>query len=234
MTQNRTLYRGKVTLVGFGPGDPDLLTIKGERALQEANVVYYDDLTNASYLNTISAEKIYVGKRSGHHHSEQDEINILMLKSALDGNNVVRLKGGDPMIFAHGGEEVEFLRSNGIEVDVIPGVSTAFAAVASLKIPLTKRRVASSVSFVNGHSSTPITPNTDTIVYYMGASRLAEISKALIESGRRPDTPVILVHNVSLKDETIFKTTIKDLPGNYPTPLIVIVGEVCRDEPNSW
>ncbi|MBQ3691074.1 MAG: uroporphyrinogen-III C-methyltransferase [Bacteroidales bacterium] len=219
---------GKVTLVGFGPGDPDLLTVKGERALRAADVVFYDDLTNADYLDSLSAEKIYVGKRCGHHHSEQDEINNLMLQSALDGKNVVRLKGGDPMLFAHGGEEVDFLRQHSVDVEVVPGVSTAFAAAASLQISLTRRKIASSVSFVNGHSSTPITPSTDTIVYYMGAARLAEISKSLIESGRSPDTPVLLVHNVSLKDEKVFTTTLQNMSGTYPTPLIVIVGEVCR------
>ena len=160
--------QGKVTLVGFGPGDPELLTVKAVKALQNADIIFYDDLIGKDFLDTLSAEKYYVGKRSGCHHAEQDDINRLLLKAAREGKEVVRLKGGDPMVFGHAGEEIEYLQSNLIEVSVIPGITTASALAATTKVSLTQRGISSSVSFVNGHSARPIVPNTETIIYYMG------------------------------------------------------------------
>ncbi|MBQ7419354.1 MAG: uroporphyrinogen-III C-methyltransferase [Prevotella sp.] len=224
---NLHLQPGTVTLVGFGPGAPDLLTIRGERALRQADIIFYDDLTNLDYLNSLAAEKVYVGKRSGRHHTEQDEINGLLLDAAEQRKRVVRLKGGDPMIFAHGGEEIRYLEQHNIPVDVIPGVTTATALAASTKVSLTLRGVSQSVAIVNGHSSNPIVPDTDTLVYYMGGARLSEIRQRLIAQGWREDTPVLAVHNVSLPSEQVFDTTIGQL-GNetYPTPVIILVGDV--------
>lgn len=119
--------QGKVQLVGFGPGDPDLLTIKAWKAIDAADIIFYDDLIDASFLDDKKAEKVYVGKRAGYHHKEQAAINRLLLDAAREGKNVVRLKGGDPMIFAHGSEEIEYLESNLIQVEVIPGITTASA-----------------------------------------------------------------------------------------------------------
>ena len=227
---NNLLNRqGKVTLVGFGPGNPDLLTIAGDRALREADIIFHDDLLDKAYLETLRAEKVYVGKRHGNHHTEQADINRLLLGAARDGKNVVRLKGGDPMVFAHAGEEIEYLASNFVEVKIIPGITTASALAADTKVSLTQRNISSSVAFVNGHSAQPITPDTDSIVYYMGASQLHKIADSLLKQGRAKTTPVLLVYNVSLPDEKIFETTLKQLrdePYEYPTPLIALVGEV--------
>lgn len=223
--------QGKVTLVGFGPGDPELLTVKAVKALQHADIIYYDDLVGKQYLDTLSAEKVYVGKRSGLHHAEQEEINRLLLHAARGGKNVVRLKGGDPMVFAHAGEEIEYLQSNLINVSVIPGITTVSAMAASAKISLTQRNISSSIALVNGHSTVPIIPSTDTIVYYMGGSRIAQIGKELLSEGWAATTPVLLVHNVSLPDEQTFETTVGELPtlnSPLPTPVIMLVGDVAQ------
>ena len=143
---------GTVYLVGFGPGDPELLTIKAEKLIRNADVIFYDDLINKEFLNNYKAEKVYVGKRKDKHSIEQNEINKLLFEAALSGKQVVRLKGGDPMIFAHGGEEIEYLQERLINVEVIPGISTALAAASALKISLTHRDLSSAVSFISGHS----------------------------------------------------------------------------------
>lgn len=223
--------QGKVTLVGFGPGDPELLTVKAVKVLKDADIIFYDDLIGKDFLDTLTAEKEYVGKRSGCHHAEQDDINRLLLKAAREGKDVVRLKGGDPMVFGHAGEEIEFLRSNLVTVSVIPGITTASALAATTGVSLTQRDISSSVAFVNGHSSQPIVPNTETIVYYMGGSRLATIGASLLAEGWAAATPVLLVHNVSLPDEQTFETTIGELPtltSLLPTPIIALVGDVAR------
>lgn len=221
--------QGRVTLVGFGPGNPDLLTIAGDRALREADIIFHDDLIDKTYLVTLQGEKVYVGKRSGRHYAEQADINRQLLMAAREGKNVVRLKGGDPMLFAHAGEEIEFLQSCFVNVKVIPGITTASALAADAKVSLTQRQLSSSVAFVNGHSAEPITPDTDTIVYYMGASQLRRIASSLIAQGRAKATPVLLVHNVSLPEEKIYDTTLEQLRDDdteYPTPLIALVGDV--------
>ena len=221
--------QGHVTLVGFGPGDPELLTVKAVKALQQADVIFYDDLIDKHYLDTLKAEKCYVGKRKGLHHSEQHEINRLLLKAAREGKQVVRLKGGDPMVFGHAGEEIEYLQSNLISVTVIPGITTASAMAAATKVSLTQRGISSSVALVNGHADVPIVADTDTIVYYMGGSRLSVIRESLLAEGWSVTTPVILVHNVSLPDEQTFETTISQLgDDDYPTPVIALVGDVAK------
>ena len=226
MTSYPSINQGEVTLVGFGPGSPDLLTLAGDRALHQADIIFYDDLIDHQYLNELKAEKIYVGKRSGHHSHEQDDINLQMLEAARQGKKVVRLKGGDAMIFAHGGEEIEYLESNHIQVHVIPGITTASALAATSKVPLTLRGVSSSVSLVNGHARKTITPNSETLVYYMGASQLDSIGKSLISEGWAPSTPVLLGYNISRPDEELFETTLNELHSGYPTPLIALIGDV--------
>ena len=221
--------QGHVTLVGFGPGDPDLLTVKAVKALQQADIIFYDDLIGKAYLDTLRAEKVYVGKRSGQHHAEQPAINRLLLKAAREGKQVVRLKGGDPMVFGHAGEEIEYLQSNLISVSVVPGITTASALAATTKVSLTQRDISSSVALVNGHAAAPIVPDTDTIVYYMGGSRLGSIRKSLLAEGWSVTTSVLLVHNVSLPDEQTFETTVGQLGDvDYPTPVIALVGDVAR------
>lgn len=223
--------QGSVSLVGFGPGDPDLLTIKAAKAIDAADIIFYDDLIDDSYLADKKAEKIYVGKRAGYHHKEQADINRLLLDAAREGKNVVRLKGGDPMIFAHGSEEIEYLESNLIKVNVIPGITTASALAASQKISLTHRDFSSSVALVSGHTPQPVTPDAETLVYYMGAQQLQAIATQLIDKeGWAFNTPVLLTYNVSRPDEQTFETTLWNLRNgemqNLPTPLIALIGYV--------
>ena len=223
--------QGSVSLAGFGPGDPDLLTIKAAKAIDAADIIFYDDLIDDSYLADKKAEKIYVGKRAGYHHKEQADINRLLLDAAREGKNVVRLKGGDPMIFAHGSEEIEYLESNLIKVNVIPGITTASALAASQKISLTHRDFSSSVALVSGHTPQPVTPDAETLVYYMGAKQLQVIATQLIDKeGWAFNTPVLLTYNVSRPDEQTFETTLWNLRNgemqNLPTPLIALIGNV--------
>ena len=223
--------QGSVSLVGFGPGDPDLLTIKAAKAIDAADIIFYDDLIDDSYLTDKKAVKIYVGKRAGYHHKEQADINHLLLDAAREGKNVVRLKGGDPMIFAHGSEEIEYLESNLIKVNVIPGITTASALAASQKISLTHRDFSSSVALVSGHTPQPVTPDAETLVYYMGAQQLQAIATQLIDKeGWAFNTPVLLTYNVSRPDEQTFETTLWNLRNgemqNLPTPLIALIGYV--------
>jgi len=220
---------GKVTLVGFGPGNPDLLTLGGDKALERADIILYDDLLEQNFLQKYKAEKVYVGKRKDRHSFEQGDINRLILDAARAGKQVVRLKGGDPMVFAHGGEEIEYLQSNFIEVTVIPGVSSGIAVSSLTKVPLTHRGVASSVAFVTGHSQNTKLPNADTVVIYMGGSNIQQTAAKAIVDGRNPNTPVMLVYNVSRPDQQEFFSTLGELSVSdtkYPTPVIIVVGEV--------
>lgn len=221
---------GMVTLVGFGPGDPELLTIKGHKALEAADVIYYDDLTNEAFLGQFRAEKVYVGKRSGKHSHHQDDINELLYRSAIEGKEVVRLKGGDPMLFSHGREEIDYLRERMVKVCVVPGISSGNALASLLQIPLTHRGLGRSVAMVLGHNSTTLTPDADTLLYYMGGSNVACIAEALLKQGREGNTPVALVTNVSLPAQRAVYSTLQEL--RYAcfkaTPVLIIVGEVVR------
>jgi uroporphyrinogen III methyltransferase/synthase len=225
---------GKVTLVGFGPGNPDLLTIGGHKALEKADVIFHDDLLDKTFLANYAAEKVYVGKRKDIHRFHQEEINELIYQAAIAGKNVVRLKGGDPMVFAHGREEIDFLQSRLVETAVIPGISSGIALAAYTHIPLTHRGMASSVAFVTGHSgeNAPV-PSADTLVYYMGGANLSAIAKKLIAAGRRDDLPAALVYNVSLPDQKVYYSSLKELQYSlikYLTPILLIVGEVVSFE----
>jgi uroporphyrin-III C-methyltransferase len=234
MTQRSSF--GKVWLVGFGPGDPELLTIKGYKLIKTADIIFYDDLLNKEFLLKFPSEKVYVGKRKGNHSIEQAEINELLYEAAVSGKTVVRLKGGDPMLFAHGGEEIEYLERRHIEVEVVPGITAALAAAAFTHVPLTHRGIASSVSFITGHANREIhVPLSGTLVYYMGASNLRTIAEEVVRKGWPADTPVLLVYNVSGIDQEEYCTTLQktiDQPGQYKTPLIIIIGEVVRLKSN--
>lgn len=222
---------GMVTLIGFGPGDYELLTVKAMKALQAADVIVYDDLIDKDFLVQLSAKKIYVGKRSGHHSSEQNEINHILLREAKSGKNVIRLKGGDPMIFAHAGEEIEFLQKNFVSVSVIPGITTASALAADMKVSLTQRKISSSVAFVNGHSHFLEIPTADTLIFYMGAANLNIIAQKILAKGWAKSTPVLLVHNVSLPSEQSFSLSLEEMANittKFPTPLIALVGDVSK------
>ena len=225
---------GQVTLVGFGPGNPDLLTIGGDKALVAADIIFHDDLLDKDFLDKYNADKIYVGKRKNAHSFHQDDINELIYQAAISGKNVVRLKGGDPMVFAHGREEIDFLQSRFVEVQVIPGISSGIALAAYTHIPLTHRGIASSVAFVTGHAGKGVQiPDADTLVYYMGGANMSVIASKLVLAGRNIDTPVALVHNVSLPDQKTYFSSLRELQYStikYPTPILIIIGDVVAFE----
>ncbi|MDR1602364.1 MAG: uroporphyrinogen-III C-methyltransferase [Tannerella sp.] len=230
----RRLY-GKVTLVGFGPGNPDLLTIGGDRAMAGADIIFYDDLTDRHFLDTYGAEKVYVGKRKDRHSHSQQEIHELLYRSATAGRRVVRLKGGDPMIFAHGREELDFLQSRFVETDVIPGITSGIALAACTHIPLTHRGVSSSVAFVSGHAGkdAPVPANVDTLIYYMGGAHISDIAAKLLDEGYCRDTPVALACNVSLPNQKVFFSSLGELQFSavkYPSPILVAVGKTVSFE----
>jgi len=223
---------GKVYLTGFGPGSADLITIQGFKAMKKAEIIFYDDLIDQSFLQNFNCKKVYVGKRKDNHSFNQDEINLMLYKAALEGRQVVRLKGGDPQIFGRGGEEFDYLRERLIHVEIIPGITSALAAASLTGIPLTQREESSSVAFCTGYPEERITvPQADTLVYYMAASNLNRIGQKVIESGKSPDTPVALVSNISNPmRKTLFTTLGRLVDENIslPAPLIVIIGKTAH------
>ena len=220
-------HYGKVWLVGYGPGDPELITVKGQRLLKEADVVFYDDLSFVPVKVPVQ-KYIYVGKRSGRHSHSQEEINELMYQAATEGKTVVRLKGGDPMVFAHGREEIDYLQSRFVKVEVVPGISSGIALASLTQIPLTHRGLARSAAFVLGHAKDIQTPTADTLIYYMGGAKVSEIAHALIASGRSAETPVALVTNVSLPNQRTVFTSLGEMKWALfkATPVLIVVGEV--------
>ena len=225
---------GKVYLVGAGPGAADLITVRGARLLEQADVVLYDALVTPEMLALCrQAELISVGKRSGQRSTAQTIINQQLVECAGKFRQVVRLKGGDPMLFGRADEELRALEAAGIEVEVVPGITTAVAAAAATKQPLTKRGVARSVAFFTSSTAPdqpdhPALPETDTLVQYMGGREAAATAARLLAEGRRPDLPVVVVENCSRADERILRLTLSDLarglePGHGP--VLVMLGE---------
>lgn len=240
---------GKVYLVGAGPGDPELLTMKALRVLRTADVVLHDGLVPSTILELTSprARKIDVSKRCGRKQVEQEEINGLMAKSAREGKLVVRLKGGDPAIFGRVAEEIRSLCESGIEFEVVPGVSAVFAAAAIAGISLTERGVASSVTVFTGHRwgntreanrepqegiCDPTSPHDRTMVVYMPGSDYAALRAKLETTGLKKSTPCIIISRATLPDEQAFRTTIGQLPyvPVLPSPRIVIAGNVVNTQ----
>ena len=230
---------GRVWLVGAGPGDPDLLTIKALKALQGAEVVVHDGLVSDAILDLApaSARRISVAKRKSRHSYSQDEINRMLVAFALEGLEVVRLKGGDPFIFGRGGEELEACREAGVECLVVPGVTAALAAGASAGAPLTHRGSAQAVTFVTGHAQKGREPDLDwdslakanqTVVIYMGLSMAPTIAGRLLAAGREGATPALIVVNASRPDEQRIVTTLSGLAVAAEAvegPALMIVGE---------
>ena len=238
--KGQTARAGVVWLVGAGPGDPDLLTVKALRLLQGADVVVHDRLTPQPILALAGAgaRLIDEGKRKSRHTLPQDGINQLLVGLARDGLNVVRLKGGDPFMFGRGGEELLALREAGIEAHVAPGVTAALAAAADAGVPLTHRGLAQAVTFVTGHAASGAEPDLDwtalakanhTVAIYMGLSTAPAIAARLIAAGRAPSTPVAVVESASLPDERRRVTTLAELGAavaDLDGPALLIVGEV--------
>ena len=234
---------GKVTLVGAGPGDPGLLTIKGREALRRAEVVVYDRLVSPAVLEMIpdSARRIDVGKEAGHHSIPQEQINQILLNEALAGHNVVRLKGGDPFVFGRGGEELQALARAGVEFAEIPGVTSAVAAAAYGGIPVTHRDCASSLHIITGRARKGTALNIDfealvrtrgTLVFLMGVTAMPTIVKGLLDAGMDGDTPAAMVERGTLPGQRRCDATLATLPQRAAemeihSPALIIVGGVC-------
>ena len=232
-----------VTLVGAGPGDPDLLTIKGAKALAEANVVLYDALANEEILSYApkKAIKIFVGKRKGCHEYTQDQINQLIVDNALTYGHVVRLKGGDPFIFGRGGEEIDFVESFGIPTFVVPGISSSIAVPAYQGISLTKRGVSESFWVITGTTSDRKLSNdvalaaqsSATVVILMGMSKLSQIIE-LFQNESKGETPVAIIQNGTTIQEKIGVGTINTIQqvvaeNKLSNPAIIVIGEVVKE-----
>jgi uroporphyrin-III C-methyltransferase len=233
----------KVTLVGAGPGDPDLLTLKGTKALAEANVVLYDALVNEEILAYApkNAIRIFVGKKIGNHAYTQDQINQLIVDNALTYGNVVRLKGGDPFIFGRGSEEIEFVESFGIETVVVPGISSVVAVPASLGISITKRGVSESFWAITGTTSDRklsadvalAAQSSATVVILMGMHKLPQIID-LFQKEDKGDLPVAIIQNGTTSDEKIGVGTVNSIleivkEKQLSSPAIIVLGEVVRE-----
>jgi uroporphyrin-III C-methyltransferase/precorrin-2 dehydrogenase/sirohydrochlorin ferrochelatase len=237
--------QGRVLLVGAGPGDPELLTLKAVRALKSADVILYDRLVGTAVLEHArrEVELIPVGKSKGEHSVPQDKIQELMIERARAGQTVVRLKGGDPLVFGRAGEEIAALREAGIEVEIVSGITAGLAAAASLQIPLTHRDVSHSVTFVSGHEAGSDEPSFEhlglaalgsgesTVLVYMGVSTAGLIAHRLLDAGWKPSCPVIAVENASRDGERRVATTLAHLAADperlqLKSPAVLIVGEV--------
>ena len=236
---------GKVYLVGAGPGDPGLMTVKGLDCLRQAEVVIYDRLVDENILNEArpEAERIYVGKASSHHTLEQGMINHLLIQKARDGKVVVRLKGGDPFVLGRGGEEAEALAENHILFEVVPGVSSAVAVPAYAGIPVTHRGVASSFTVITGHKASEsgepliawdkLSTGTDTLVILMGIGNLAYVVDQLIKNNKPSSTPVAVITHGTTGHQRIVTGTLQDILSkvkseNLQPPSVVIVGKVVQ------
>ena len=227
----------KVYLVGAGPGDPDLITVKGRRILQQADAVLYDHLANPALLSLAPphAERLYVGKKKSAHAFSQEEICGLLIERARRGLTVVRLKGGDPFLFGRGGEEAEALADAGIPFEIVPGVTTPLGIAAYTGVPLTHRQHTSAVTFVTGHAVEAIdwakVGHAETLVIFMGLTTFPEIARQLMAHGRSPDTPTMAVRWATRPDQQTIVGTLATLPGmlgGMKPPATIIVGEVVR------
>ncbi len=236
------IQQGKVYLVGAGPGDPDLITLKAAQLLTEADVVVYDALSNDSLLGLCkaTAEKVFVGKRIGRHSYAQEEINQILVVQAQKGRSVVRLKGGDPFVFGRGGEEMLALHREGLPYEVVPGVTAGIAVPAYAGIPVSHRGVSTSIIFITATTKEHQTPDIDwdalarmggTIVFYMGTQVAPLISQKLIEAGLKRDTPMCIISDGTLPTQRIIKASVADFTLDYTdyeslSPGLVVIGEV--------
>ncbi len=243
-------HAGIVYLVGAGPGNPDLLTLRAAKLIASADAVVYDRLVGADIVGLAQrgAQRIYVGKARARHTLPQNEINTLLVRLALEGKRVVRLKGGDPFIFGRGGEEIEALRANGVRFEVVPGVTAASGVAAYAGIPLTHRDHAHAVTFVAGHLHDG-TMNLDwpllarpghTVVVYMGLMGLPILARELIAHGLSPTTPAAVIQQATTANQRVIAGTLADLPGlafdaRLEPPTLIVIGDVVALQPSfAW
>ena len=241
VTENPNNSEGEVALVGAGPGDPELLTLKAWRLIQSAEVVLYDRLVSPEILSLIpeSAERVHVGKQRANHTLPQDQINSRLVELAREGRKVVRLKGGDPFIFGRGGEEIETLAAAGVRFQVVPGITAASGCAAYAGIPLTHRDHAQSVRFVTGHLKNDtcdlpwkdFVQNNQTLVFYMGLVGLPIICQQLVAHGMSPEMPVALVSRGTTPHQQVVTGDLTNIverveKNAVPAPTLVIIGNV--------
>lgn len=239
---NTPIRKGKVYLMGAGPGNPDLLTVQAVEILKTAEVVLHDHLVAQEVLDLIPAwtQVRNVGKRCGQAGIAQDQIHSLLIAAAREGKRVLRLKGGDPLLFGRVGEEMEALARAGVDFEVIPGVTSAMAAAAAAKIPLTDRRYASKLVFLSHHTAGNVSPVWDevalkdaTYAVYMPGKNYGAIAAKLMEGGLDRSTPCVIVANASLAEQQIHRTTLEGLAleERLPAPSVLIIGEVAKPLP---
>ena len=241
MTSITAPNSGHVALVGAGPGDPELITLKGARLLRQADTVIYDNLVSDGILDLTppDAERIFVGKMAGHHTVPQDDICQLLVDKARAGKFVVRLKGGDPFVFGRGGEELDVLLAAGIPVEIVPGVTAALGAAASFGFPLTHRDHAQSCVFVTGHLKDftvdlnwpALAQPNQTVVIYMGITGLDTIASHLQAAGLPGDTPAALIYRATWPNQKIYPATLARLPetarvNRVKPPALIVIGSV--------
>lgn len=242
ITNKSIFLAGEVALVGAGPGDPELLTVKALRFMEQANVAVYDRLVSPEIMSLLSddCELIYVGKKQALHHLSQEGINQVLVDQAKLGKKVLRLKGGDPFIFGRGGEEVEYLLSHGINCHVAPGMTAASACSAYAGIPLTHRGIAQGCSFITGHLQTEgkldlpwsaLSVDSQTVVFYMGINTLEVIKQRLIEHGRSADTPAAVIEKGTRPEQRTIRGNLTSLPElvkqhDIRPPALIVIGKV--------
>jgi uroporphyrin-III C-methyltransferase len=234
---------GRVYLVGAGPGDPELLTLRAVRLLQQSEVIVYDHLVSSAVLDYVSptAERIYAGKRRNEHTMRQEQINDLLVKLARKGRQVVRLKGGDPFIFGRGGEELQALAAHGIAFEVVPGVTAASGVSCYAGIPLTHRDYAQSCIFVTGHLKDgtadldwpSLVRPRQTVVIYMGLGGLPEICRQMMVHGASPSLPVAVIQDGTIVTQKVVTGTLADMPARVvgqglKSPSLTIIGDVVK------
>ncbi len=237
-------------MVGSGPGDPDLLTVKASRLLRQCDALVYDALVPQEILKLAKkeCECIFVGKRRGHHSTSQSKINALLLELAKHHKSIVRLKGGDPFVFGRGGEEAIFLHEQGVSVQVVPGITSGIAAPAYFGIPLTHRLTGSSVTFITGHEGVDklrpsanwraLAKSSNTLVIYMGVHNLQFIVNELLIAGLSPKVPAAVIQQATVTGQRCLKTSLATLVedvriNQFQSPSIVIIGEIINFQTNS-
>ncbi len=241
-TAVKPVLPGKVWLVGAGPGEPDLLTVKALRVIQQADVILYDNLVSEAIRELFPAAtpSFYVGKLKDAHSIPQERLNALLIEKAKEGSNVCRIKGGDPFVFGRGGEEMLTLKAAGIEVELVPGITAAAGCTSYAGIPLTHRGVSQGCTLVTAHGEKSLDLNWQalaslqhTVVFYMGLSRAAMIRDELMRFGLNKETPVAVIESGCCPNQRLFRGALSELPElvvnhNIQSPALIVVGEVTR------